>query len=86
MEDSIQIMLQIYLSNKMGLTGFTTLISPAVGLLNMFLAIKDWHSYNWEDTSCGTRFKKVALIIIQLIVFAFLLEELFVFNAPPPNF
>ena len=70
----------------MGLTGFTTLISPVVGLLNMFLGIKDWHSYNWDDTSFGTRLKKVALIIIQVLVFAFICVELFKFNAPPPNF
>ena len=86
LEDAVQIMVQIYISNRMGLTGFRTLISPVVGLLNMFLGIKDWHSYNWDDTSFGTRLKKVALIIIQVMVFAFICLELFKFNAPPPNF
>jgi len=52
----------------------------------MFLGIKDWHSYNWDDISFRTRLKKVALIIIQVIMLVFICRELLIFNAPPPNF
>lgn len=71
LEDAIQIIVQIYVSNMAGLTGFWTLVSPAVGLTNMFLTIRDWHTYNWDDTSGVTRAKRVVLILVQVSVLAF---------------
>ena len=69
----------------MGLCGFWTLASPALGLVNMFLSISDWHFYNWDETSCWARTKKVTLVIVQTLMMWFLYVELFVWNAPPSS-
>jgi hypothetical protein len=65
--------------------GFWTLASPVLGLINMFLSISDWHYYNWDDTSCRARIKKVFITIVQLLMMGFLYVELFVWNTPPTS-
>ena len=66
-----------------GLTGFWALTSPAIGMLNMFLAVKDWQKYNWNDTSCCKRFLRVTLFMIQVALMAYVYNILFVYNSPP---
>ena len=67
-EDLLQISIQIIGGIKIGMTGFWALFSPMTGLLSIFLAVKDWNGYNWEETTWQIRLVKVILFGVQIII------------------
>ena len=82
-EDSVQIALQVVASCISGVTGFWTLMSPLLGLVNMFLSIKSWQSHNWALNSWEVRVKKIVLTTLQTFMMGFIYYLLFVINAKP---
>ena len=82
-EDLINICLQITFGVKIGMTGFWTLFSPMTGLLSIFLAVRDWNNYNWEDTAWKTRLVKVILLGVQISVLVVVYKVLIINNSPP---
>ena len=80
-EDCIQIALQVIASCISGVTGFWALVSPLVGLLNMFYSIREWQKFNWHEVTNEARAQKVVLTMLQILMLGFLYYLLFIINS-----
>jgi hypothetical protein len=80
-EDTIQISLQLLANSYMGISGFSSLVSPFIGLLSMFKSITEWQLAYMHETSTWTRLVKFTLVLVQLGYITFVFMYCFVWNS-----